>query len=342
MVSPTRSHIQVKPAFAVIKPFSIIEERLQQVQTVIGESLRGEPLDRRAQTKDIQQLLTHIRSQSGKMLRPGLLLLSGLCCGQINDEHITVASIFEIIHEATLLHDDVIDEARKRRGQSTVNELYGNASAVLLGDFLLSTVFSTSAELKPSLAKDIAAVAGSTCRGELNQNFQKRNWQLSEDQYIRIIADKTAAIFSSCSKTGAELSGADKTLAENFARFGLKLGIAFQIADDILDIVGDEKKAGKTLGTDLFEAKPTLPLIHLLSTIADGKRDDIITLVETGRAEVRSELAAIMTNNGSLEYSRRQVRRYIDQSSSALEPVPQCPAKKALLDTAQFVLSLIS
>ena len=337
MQLPKHSHILDDAVFGVIEPFSTVAESLAQVQSVIIEQLSCSP-----QTAGIEQMLGHIRSRSGKMLRPGLVLLSGLCCGKIGPEHIQVAAIFEIIHEATLLHDDVIDDADKRRGQYALNKLYGNESAVLLGDFLLSRVFGMSADLPSDIAKEIASAAGRTCQGELNQNLQKKNWQLNEDQYIEIITDKTAAIFGSCCQIGAQLGGADENMSQRIGSYGLNLGIAFQIVDDVLDIIGDEEKAGKTLGTDLSATKPTLPLIHLLGSVSESKRKEIIDIVDSGEQNAGSTLSTMFTDNGCLEYSRACVRRYIDEAIKALESVPESTARTALIETAEFVASRVA
>ncbi len=334
MESAKRSQISANGPYRVIEPFSIIEEYLLNVQKVISEQLCGHP-----QTAGIERLIVHIRSQSGKMLRPGLVLLSGLCGGKIVEEHIKVAAVFEIIHEATLLHDDVIDEAEKRRGQQALNRLYGNESAVLLGDFLLSKVFSMSARLHSDVAGAIAAAAGRTCQGELNQNLQKQNWRLTQEQYIEIIADKSAEIFRSCCRIGAKLGGADADTTQKLGDYGLNLGIAFQIADDVLDIVGDEEKAGKTLGTDFVETKPTLPLIHLLGGVDDSRRKEIISLAGSSKPKAKDELAEILTDNGSVDYSRACVRQYVNRAIESLGALPDCAAKTALVDTAQFVVA---
>jgi octaprenyl-diphosphate synthase len=334
MKPPNRLHIPDNDTSRVITPFAIIAEQLGQVQVLISQQLCEHP-----QTAGFERLIAHIRSQSGKMLRPGLVLLSGLCCGRLCAEHIKVAAIFEIIHEATLLHDDVIDEADKRRGRRALNKLYGNESAVLLGDFLLSKVFSMSAQLHNDTAGAIAAAAGKTCRGELNQNLHKRNWQLAEQQYIEIVTDKTAEIFRSCCLIGAQLARADEETIQRLGNYGLNLGIAFQIADDVLDIVGDEEKAGKTLGRDFAETKPTLPLIHLLASADKERREQIIDFAGRGEPGWRNEVAALLADNGSLDYSRSCVRRYIEQATESLADLEDSAAKTALVDTAEFVVA---
>ncbi|GAG45675.1 unnamed protein product, partial [marine sediment metagenome] len=219
-------------------------------------------------SESVRPLLEHLNTQGGKMIRPGLVLLSyhsvcDQCEKKTQYEAVRIAAIVEIIHNATLLHDDVIDEGQKRRGLPTVNSLWGNESAVLLGDFLLSKVFKMCADLKPRFQKIIAAAAARTCEGELRQIIQKQNWQLSEPEYIDIITEKSAAFFSSCCSLGGLLADASETEARLLTCFGLNVGIAFQITDDLLDIVGDESKTGKTSGSDVDKNKLTLAVIHL-------------------------------------------------------------------------------
>lgn len=241
-----------------VSAFRLIDDELGQVKELINEQLAGcsEPVSR---------LLGTFSSCSGKMLRPGLVLLSyrvmrdGSCVKRnkqydtrnTHDELIRIAAVIEMIHNAALLHDDVIDEGQKRRGLPTVNSLWGNESAVLLGDFLLSRVFKMCAELKPQFQKVIAATVVRTCEGELSQIIQRRNWQLSESEYIEIITEKSAALFSSCCHLGGLLAGASETQIRSLTCFGLNTGIAFQITDDLVDIIGDESKTGKTLGSDV-------------------------------------------------------------------------------------------
>jgi len=332
MEQPAKSHIQNKNPLAVIEPFSIISEQLDDVKSLIGQQLCSHP-----HTTAIEQLMQHIQAQSGKMLRPGLVLLSGLCSGNLTDEHVTVAAVFEIIHNATLLHDDVIDEADERRGQSTVNKLWGNESAVLLGDFLLSKVFDMSAELDEDISKSIAKAASRTCQGELNQNLQKRNYSLSEKEYIDIIADKTAAIFATCCGLGNKLAGNSQADVDIFEKFGVNLGIAFQIADDLTDITGDQAKAGKTLGTDLAKIKPTLPLIYSISN--PGQREKIINLLNTSDTESFVKVRTLLIENGSIEYTKKKMLDYIGRAVSSLEHIDDSPAKTALIKLTEFITS---
>ncbi|HUT47210.1 MAG TPA: polyprenyl synthetase family protein, partial [Sedimentisphaerales bacterium] len=239
MQSPIHTDIPVSAPHSKVPAFRLICDQLNKVRDLINEQLTA-PVN----AGDINVLLEHISSRSGKMIRPGLVLLAGRCCGKITDNHIRVAAIVEIIHNATLLHDDVIDEGKQRRGLPTINSLWGNESAVLLGDFLLSRVFKMCADLESKVANVIATAAVRLCEGELRQVVQKHNWQLSETEYIDVITEKSAVLFSSSCMLGGLLAGASESQAQSLADFGLNAGIAFQITDDLLDIVGDESKTG--------------------------------------------------------------------------------------------------
>ena len=267
-----------------IPAFGLIKTQLSQVRDLINNQLTNRVSDlagrnwsgQKRSAEDINQLFEYVRSRSGKMLRPGLVLLAGRCCGNLTDEHIRIAAMVEMIHNATLLHDDVIDQGQRRRGKPTINSLWGNDSAVLMGDFLLSRVFKLCAEIKPELIKVIAAAAVRLCEGELKQIMQKQYWQLSEPEYIEVITEKSAVLFSSCCSIGAILSQADESQVQSLSEFGLNAGIAFQITDDLLDIVGNEKDTGKTSGNDLDQRKLTLAVIHLLRTVGIKEKKTVI------------------------------------------------------------------
>lgn len=287
---------------------------------------------------DIKPLLECVSTHSGKMLRPGLVLLAGGCCGKITDEHIRVAAIVEMIHNATLLHDDVIDEGQKRRGLPTINSLWGNESAVLLGDFLLSRAFTMCAELEPQVARVIAATAIRVCEGELRQVIQRQNWRLSESEYIDIITEKSAALFSGCCYLGGLLARASETQVQSLADFGLNAGIAFQITDDLLDIIGDENKTGKTLGSDVSKRKLTLAVIHLLGAVEEGEKSAVKSKLNAV-GESKETLAEMLMCYGSLEYARGRAQEFVARAVGALAGLKESDAKSALIETAKFMAS---
>ena len=324
-----------------VPAFRLIDNELGQVKELIDEQLV--PRQSLVRDEPISQLLECVNIYGGKMLRPGLVLLSyrvvrDASCVECNahNELIRIAAIVEMIHNATLLHDDVIDEGQKRRGAPTVNSLWGNESAVLLGDFLLSKVFKMCADLEPRFQKIIATAAARTCEGELRQIIQRRNWRLSESEYVGIISEKSAALFSSCCRLGGLLAGASEPQVQSLADFGLNFGIAFQIADDLLDIIGDESKTGKTLGSDADKNKLTLAVIHLLRAVDENEKSIVKSKLNTP-GESKEYLVEMLSRYGSLEYTHSRVRQFVAKAIESLADLKECDAKDALIGTARFV-----
>jgi len=336
MELPTHTDITEGAPRKGIPAFRLIEDQLNQVRQLINEQLIVPPTG-----ADINRLLEYIKTRSGKMIRPGLVLLAGSAVGKITDRHIQVAAIVEMIHNATLLHDDVIDEGQKRRGLPTINSLWGNESAVLLGDFLLSQVFKMCANLQPKITNIIAAAAARTCEGELRQVIQRHNWQLSEPEYIDIITEKSAAFFSSCCHLGAILAQATETEVESLARFGLNVGIAFQITDDLLDLIGDESQTGKTVGSDVNKNKLTLAIIHLLTVVDQKEKSKICRSLSLGVGTSSNALLKILKSYGSLEYTNNQAQKFVDKAMQALTGLRQSQTKEALIETAKFMANRV-
>jgi octaprenyl-diphosphate synthase len=309
-----------------------VDAPLRQVSLLIYRSLAAHSTER-----ELTPLFEHLRSRSGKMLRPALVLLAGRCFGPLTGEHIHVAATMEMIHHATLLHDDVIDDGHKRRGVPTANCLWGNESAVLLGDFVLSRVFRMVADLDPAVAGIIAQTAVRVCEGELRQTAQRRNWQLTEAQYLDIITEKSASFFSGCCRLGALLAHAVPDQVEALAAFGLHAGIAFQITDDLLDMTGDENTTGKTAQSDLAQDKVTLAVIHLLQVAEGSDRGDVHALLEAPDVS-RDRLAEVLVRYGSLQYARERSAQYVAQAAEKLAALPAGPARDTLLELARFMV----
>jgi octaprenyl-diphosphate synthase len=327
-----------------VAAFRLINDELGQVKELINEQLLCCPGE-----IGVVRLVEHLNGCGGKMIRPGLVLLAGRAVGKITYEHIRIAAIMEMIHNATLLHDDVIDEGQRRRGQATVNSLRGNESAVLLGDFLLSKVFKMCADLEPRVAKIIATAAGRTCEGELRQISQRENWQLNETEYIGIITEKSAALFSSCCYLGGFLGGAGETEVRMLSDFGLNLGIAFQITDDLLDIIGDEVKTGKTLGSDVDKNKLTLAVIRLLANTKENQKGELIKKLVTargssprGEAAGKRAFAEILKSNGSLEYAYGRAKEYVSKATGGLLELKDSAAKESLKSAANYVTERVT
>jgi octaprenyl-diphosphate synthase len=332
-----------------VPSFRLIEAQLNRVRELINKQLTvsANGFDKlTTRTDDISRLLEYMNARSGKMLRPGLVLLTGSAVSRVTNEHIRVAAIVEMIHNATLLHDDVIDEGQKRRGLPTVNKLWGNESAVILGDFLLSRVFKICSDLEPKVINLIATAAARTCEGELRQVIQRHNWQwrkpccaLSESKYINIITEKSAAFFSSCCGVGALLAQASKKQAQSLERFGLNAGIAFQITDDLLDLTGDESQTGKTPGRDVNKNKLTLAVIHLLRVTGNKERKKVYEALNQTDEKGKDKLLKMLRQHGSLEYAHSRAQKFLDKALSALTGLKESYAKEALIETAKFMVN---
>lgn len=316
-----------------VPAFGLIERHLDQVRQLIRQQLTAPP-----KAEPTVQLLDSLNTRSGKMLRPGLVLLAGAAAGRITDQHVRIAAMVELIHNATLLHDDVIDEGQTRRGGPTINSLWGNESAVLLGDLLLSYVFQMCADLEPQIISIIAATAARTCEGELRQINARKNWQLSEAEYIDIITEKSAVFMSSCCRLGALLAQATESEVESLARFGLNAGIAFQIADDLLDVTGDERETGKTTGRDTDKNKLTLAIIHLLRTGDDRTKAKVRDKLDTP-GKNKNALTEMLRSYGSLEYAHRRAQEHVARAMRDLEDLHESDAREALVETARFMAS---
>lgn len=332
MKLPAQSHLS--DSNYPIPSLELVKDDLERVKELMDSELMSSSGGKRR--SEIDRLLESLSHRSGKMLRPGLVLLSGKCFDCITDSHIKIAACVETIHNATLLHDDVIDEGSQRRGKPTINSLWGNESAVLLGDLLLSHVFKLSSELEPEVTQVLADAAVRICEGELRQSVQKDNWQLSESEYIDIISKKSGALFSSSCYLGAVLAHADETHKRLLYDFGLNAGIAFQIADDLLDIIGDEKRTGKTKGCDADKHKPTLAIIHLLRTVESEKRNELIESFLEGDKSFIERLE----EHGSLAYAAAQAKEYTSKAIRSLSDsngLTNSNAKNALIETARFM-----
>jgi geranylgeranyl pyrophosphate synthase len=347
-----------------IPSFRLIDTELRKVKTLIDKQLAEA-------TEPVGRLLGNFNICSGEMIRPGLVLLSyRAVCGNQHDKQydaVRVAAIVELIRNGMLLHDDVIDGGRKRREQPTVNSLWSNETAVLLGDFLLGKAFRMCSELDPEISNIIARTANRICEGRLRQISEGRNWQLSESEYIDIITERSAAIFSSCCLLGGLLGGASETQVQSLACFGLNTGIAFHITGDLRDMVDDESKMGNTPGSDVDHNKLTLAVIHLLRAVDKRKRRELInsylanpisnsiarnngeqkgeisneanfgTFFEGNAGCEKDGLMEMLRRMGSLEYAHNRTQEFVIKALDALSDLKEGPAKNALIETAKFV-----
>jgi len=318
----------------IAKIFRPVEQQLKQVRQLTNKQMKATCGD-----DGMKKVISSFSLSSGKMLRPALVLLSGAACGKITQRHIRIASVVEMLHNATLLHDDVIDASLLRRARPTVNSLFGNERAILLGDFLLSRLFSICCGLDNQSREIIAETIRHLAEGELRQTIHKKDYELSEKEYLQIITDKTAALFSACCSLGAALADAGQIQNKSLLRFGLNLGIAFQLADDLFDLTGDENKCTKTLGADADGNKPTLALIHHLSRLSPRQKTKLTAQLDKNSLS-RNELRQIIETDGALDYVRKRISKYIEEAVANLGPLKDSDAKNALIETAKFVNEL--
>lgn len=310
--------------------YNLIQPELAQVRELLYEQFQ-------CADDEISAILKILSEQQGKMIRPAMVLLCGKLFGEIDAEHIEFSAMVELIHMASLLHDDVIDKAQLRRGQASANALWGNTAAVLLGDFVLSRAFLLAAASKCDGA---AALLGQTaqglCVGELKQNLFKGRFDLNESDYFRMIEAKTATLFSCSCQLGAMGSGASKDCQEMTGQFGGHLGLAFQIVDDLRDVLSSEKQEGKTLGTDFLQEKFTLPVIHWLNHNRSKNKEHAEQILAFKDPR---QLTKQMQVSGSIDYALEQAKSEIIQAKQSLDPIPASPAKEALMLFADNVIS---
>jgi len=286
----------------------------------------------------INQLSHYIINSGGKRLRPILVLLSAGAFGyHAGNHHHHLAAIVEFIHTATLLHDDVVDESAKRRGKDTANAIWGNSAAVLVGDFLYSRAFQMMVEIQSMRVMDILANATNTiAEGEVLQLLNCNDPQTTEQRYMDVIHFKTAKLFEAAAQLGAVICNAPKELENDMATYGMHLGTAFQLVDDVLDYSASSETIGKNIGDDLAEGKPTLPLIRAMS-VADTPHAEIIrqAIVNGGRDNIQEVMKAIESTD-AIEYTARKAREEADLALGALQNIPKSEYKEALINLAEF------
>ncbi len=287
----------------------------------------------------INQIADHIISAGGKRLRPMLVVLAGQACGPSTPDHHQLAAIIEFIHTSTLLHDDVVDESDLRRGRSTANALWGNAPSVLVGDFLYSRSFQLMVELdRMDVMRLLADTTNRIAEGEVLQLLHVHNPDTDEAAYLRVIERKTAVLFAAGTRLGAMASGADEGIQRRLYDYGMALGYAFQIADDVLDYTADAEALGKNLGDDLAEGKATLPLIHAIRHSDTATAERLRAIVQEGDAGAMPEVLAAIRATGGLDYSRERARHYAAMAEQALDGLPESDALAALRGLARYAV----
>ena len=288
----------------------------------------------------VNQIAQYIVSSGGKRLRPLLVLLSAQACGYRGDQHIHLAAVTEFIHTATLLHDDVVDESQLRRGRKTANAVFGNEASVLVGDFLYSRAFQMMVDVRNMRVMEVMAdTTNIIAEGEVLQLLNCGDAETSEEQYLQVIRSKTARLFETAARLGPILCESSTQQEHALARYGLHLGIAYQLVDDVLDYDGSTKEIGKNVGDDLAEGKPTLPLIHAMRMGTPAQAQIIRQAIEHGGRDHIDAVIDAVESTGSITYTARAAAAEADSALEALTEIPPSPHRDALESLAEFSVS---
>ena len=292
----------------------------------------------------VRQVAEYIVNAGGKRLRPALVLLSAGALGYRGAHHHELAAVVEMIHTSTLLHDDVVDESDLRRGRETANALFGNAASVLVGDFLYSRTFQMMVEVGSMRVMQVLSEATNIiAEGEVLQLMNCHDADVDEARYLQVIRFKTAKLFEAAAQVGAIVGGASEEVERSLANYGMHLGTAFQIIDDVLDYSGAEVETGKHLGDDLAEGKPTLPLIHAMQQASEADRALLVeAIVERNGLDHLDAILAILHATGAIEYSHQRAKAETEKAKAALVCLPEGPYRQALCDLADMAVARVS
>ena len=316
---------------------------IDEIRTLVSDDLAA--VDRRirerlhSEVSLVDQVSTYIIASGGKRLRPLLVLLAARAAGYRGEHHIDAAALIEFIHTATLLHDDVVDGSSMRRGQNTANEVFGNETSVLVGDFLYSRAFQMMAQIGSLPVMHIMADATNIiAEGEVLQLLNAHNPDTSEQRYLDVIYRKTARLFEVGAEVAAILAGANEGLRRSLAQYGRHVGTAFQLIDDVLDYRGSPAERGKNLGDDLAEGKPTLPLIHALQKGNVEQRKLIRLAIEQGGLAELARITEAIEATGGLDYTERLARVESNAAVAALNGIAESDYARALRALATFAV----
>jgi len=309
---------------------ALVSEEADKVDALLMANLTSE-------IQLINHLGAYIIQGGGKRIRPLLALLSAKSLGYKGQQHIDIAAILELVHTATLLHDDVVDSSKLRRGRQTANDLWGTEASVLVGDFLYSRAFQMMVTLNNNKILGVLADATNViAEGEVMQLVNCHDPDITELRYLETIRNKTAKLFEAASGLGAILSGGNDKTTTAMKAYGMHLGTAFQLADDALDYSSSPEKLGKNIGDDLSEGKPTLPLLYAMWHGTAGQADTIREAIKTGGLDQLSGITAAIEATSAISYTKNLAEEEAKRALASIKDLPQSPYKEALEDLAQF------
>lgn len=285
----------------------------------------------------IESMAEYIIASGGKRLRPMLAVLAARACGYQGEKHAHVAAVVEFIHTATLLHDDVVDASELRRGRDTANTIWGNEATVLVGDFIFSRAFEMMVEVGQMRVMEILSTTSNRiAEGEVMQLLNCNDPDTDEQRYMQVIQCKTAKLFEGAAQLGAILAGQPDTVEKACAAYGMHLGIAFQLVDDVLDYRATSDEMGKNLGDDLAEGKPTLPIIHAMQKGSEEQVKLLRGVIEHGGRDQLEQVLEIIKQTNALEYTEQLARKEAEAAIAQLTHLPQNEYTKALAALAEF------
>ncbi len=311
---------------------ALVNDELSAVDNLIDEQLDSD-------IALIGKISKHLIQSGGKRLRPILLLLSALCFDYPGKDHIKLGAVLEFVHSATLLHDDVVDASHLRRGQQTANDIWGNQASVLVGDYLYSRAFQLMVDVEDlRVLRVIANATNTISRGEILQLIHCNDPATTEQEYMDIIRGKTAALFSVAAEIGAMLGQANDEQISLLRQYGLHLGTAFQLIDDLLDYSSSSETVGKNIGDDLAEGKPTLPLLYALHHGTPEQRELIEKAIKQGGLEHIDEIKIAITDSQAIDYTQAAAEREVQAATSVLQQINPSKYRDGLLALAEFAL----
>lgn len=315
--------------------FAAYSDEMHQIETHLDRYITSD-------VKLIPEVAHHLIDSGGKRFRPLLQLISSRLCGYTGENRFPLAASIEFIHTASLLHDDVIDEAVIRRGKTSANNIWGNAASVLVGDFLYSKAFKLLSEIGDiAIVQLMSKMTNIMSEGEVFQLMKCGDTSLTEAEYLSIVEKKTAVLISAACASGAVLGGASRPQMEALEQYGYKIGMAFQITDDTLDYMAREEDFGKSIGKDLEEGKMTLPLIYTLAKSSEAKRQNIKNIIEQKAFSPESTkgIFVLIQESGGIDYSLKRAERFIHEAQGGLGVFADSPEKDHLLAVADYILS---
>ena len=308
-----------------------VKNELEEFQKIFAGSLKSN-------VALVDLITKYVLKQKGKKIRPILVLLSAKLCGKISARSFVAATLVELLHTATLIHDDVVDEAKTRRGLPSINAVWKNKAAVLIGDFLLSKGLLVSLDNNEfEFLKATSEAVRRMSEGELLQIQKARNFDATEETYFRVISDKTASLIKTCCKLGALSVTTDKNKIERMSAYGENIGIAFQLRDDLLDYTGRKKLLGKATGNDLKEKKFTLPLLVALRNAPSKKSKELMKLIKSDSSKKFDTVYYFVNEFGGIDYTVNKISHYTDMALKSLEPFTDSESKESLIELASFV-----